>query len=65
MTAADYAGIIGIIGAVTAGVVSIVNAWNGRKVAQKVDEVHAAVSTSNGRTLGEIVEANDLTGPHD
>lgn len=45
-------------------VVAIVVAWRQNGTVKKVTEIHDQVGTSaNGRTLGEVIEANDLT-PH-
>lgn len=59
MGAADYVGIATCITATAAAVVSIVVAVRQPRIGQKLDEVHAAVSTSNGHTLGELVEGNE------
>lgn len=47
-----------LIASTAAAVVSIIVALKQPKIAQKVEEVHAAVSVSNGHTLGELVETN-------
>lgn len=56
MAAADYVGIATCITATAAAVVSIVVAIRQTDTVKKVDEVHAAVSTSNGSTLGQAIE---------
>lgn len=60
MTVDTYIGIATVIGSTTAGIASIVAAFRTNNVQNKVTEVHDAVKTSNGHTIGEIIEANDL-----
>lgn len=62
MTAADYAGIVTCIGALTGGITSVIVALRQRETKAQVEEIHTAVSTPNGATIGEIVAANDITG---
>lgn len=59
MLGIDYVGLGALISATCAGVVSIVVALQGRTTGARVEEVHAAVSTSNGHTIGELVEKNE------
>lgn len=59
MSASDYVGIATCITATAAAVVSIVVAFRQNGTVKKVDDVHAAVSMSNGATLGGIVEQID------
>lgn len=63
----DYAALGALIttaiASLAAAIVSIIVALRQTKIGAKVDEVHDQTATSNNRTLGEIVEANDLTGP--
>lgn len=59
MNADTYVGIATCITATAAAVVSIIVALRQPAIGKKVDEVHAAVSTSNGHTLGELVEGNE------
>ena len=60
MLGTDYVGIATVISATAAAVVSVIVALRQGTTQAKVDAVHAEVKTSNGQTLGEIVEANDL-----
>lgn len=60
MTASDYVGIATLIGALGAAIVSIVVALRTNKIATTVDETRAAVHTSNGATIGELVETNQV-----
>lgn len=59
MTPADAAAWGALIASTAAALVSIIVAIRQPAIGQKVDEVHAAVSTSNGHTLGELVEGNE------
>lgn len=59
----DYVGLGSLIAATCAGIVSIIVALRQNGTVAKVNDIHDQTATSNGRTLGEIVEANDLTGP--
>lgn len=59
MTPSDYVGIATCITATAAAVVSIIVALRQPKIAKRVEEVHAAVSTANGHTIGELVEGNE------
>lgn len=59
MIGADFVGLGALISATCAGIVSIVVALRQSNVSAKVDEVHAQVATSNGHTLGELVEKNE------
>lgn len=59
MTASDYVGIATCITATAAAIVSIIVAIRQTDTVKKVDEVHAAVSMSNGTTLGGTVEQID------
>lgn len=54
-----------LIAAITSAVVSVMNAWFGRKAAKQVAAVHREVATSNGHTLAQIVEANATVDSHD
>lgn len=60
IAATDYIGLGALITATAAAIVSIIVALRQNPIARKVDDVHEAVKTSNGTTIGEIVEANDL-----
>lgn len=60
MTAADYVGIAGLITSTGAVIVSILVAVKQTGTNQRVDDVHDQLRTSNGRTIGEVIEANDL-----
>lgn len=59
MSPSDYVGIATCITATAAAVVSIIVAVRQVGTVKKVEEVHAAVSTANGHTLGELVEGNE------
>lgn len=56
MIATDYVGLGTLISAIGATVVSIIVALRQTSTKQQVNEVHAAVSMSNGATLGGKVE---------
>lgn len=62
MTTTDYIGIGTLITAAAAAVVSIIVALRQSQTHAAVAEVQQAVQTSNGATIGEIIEANDITG---
>lgn len=49
-------------GAMVTGIIAV---WRQNGTVRKVSEIHEQTATTNGRTLGEIVEANDLTAPHE
>lgn len=53
--------VTGIIGALSGGVAAIITALNrrtSRVVESKVENVHAEVTTSNGSSIGQLVEQN-------
>lgn len=56
LAATDYVGIAAVISATAAAIVSIVVAFRQNGTVRKVDDVHAAVTMSNGTTLGGAVE---------
>lgn len=60
MTAADYAGIGALITSTGAAITGIVVAFRQQTTHAKLDTVQREVKTSNGETLGQIIEANDL-----
>jgi len=64
VTAADYVGIAGLITSTGAVITSIIVAIRQSETHYKLDAVSKQVETSNGETLGEIVEANDLRPGH-
>lgn len=55
----DYVGLGSLIAATCAGLVSIIVACRQGGTIAKVDDVHAAVTTSNGATLAGVVEKID------
>jgi hypothetical protein len=55
--ALDYVGIATIVSATAAAIVSIVVALRQTTTKAQTNEIHAAVSTSNGHTLGEVIES--------
>lgn len=59
MIGTDYVGIGTLVTACAAAAVSIIVAWRQSSTKRQVDEVHAAVSTSNGETLAGTVEKID------
>lgn len=65
MSAADYVGIAGLITSTGAVAVSIIIAFRQDGIRGQVEEVHTAVSTPNGATIGEIVAGNDPAGVQD
>lgn len=60
MIAVDYVGLSTLVTSICVGLGTIIVAWKQAGTNRRVDDVHDAVKTSNGRTIGEIVEANDL-----
>jgi hypothetical protein len=52
----DYVGLGAVISATAAAIVSVIVALQQRPLGTKVDDVHAAVTTSNGTTLGMIAD---------
>lgn len=56
MSPSDAAAWGALIASTAAAIVSIIIALRQPTIAQKVEEVHAAVSTANGHTLGELAE---------
>lgn len=56
MIALDYVGLGALIGSTCAGIVSIIVALRQSGIGTKVEDVHAAVSTANGATLGMIAD---------
>lgn len=59
MTAESWIGIATCITATAAAIVSIIVAIRQPAIGKKVDDVHAAVSMSNGSTLGQVIEKID------
>lgn len=59
MIATDYVGIGTLVTATAAALVTVIVAWRQTGTKRQVDEVHAAVSTSNGETLAGTVEKID------
>ena len=59
MLGIDYVGLGALISATCAGVVSVVVALRQTETKQQVADVHAAVSMSNGGTLGGAIEQID------
>lgn len=55
----DLVGLGALISATCAGIVSIIVAVRQGQISTKVEETHAAVSTANGHTLGELVEGQE------
>lgn len=58
MTAGDYAGIIGIIGATTGGIASVVVAIRQNGTVRTIKQVHENTTTTNGHSLAELVETS-------
>jgi hypothetical protein len=56
----DYVGLGTLIAAISASIVSIIVAIKQQPIATKVNDVHAAVTVSNGHTIGELVEKNEI-----
>lgn len=65
MSAADYAGIVTCIGALTGGVTSIIVALRQRETKAQVEEIHTAVSTPGPDTLGVQVDQLVKNGKQD
>lgn len=64
MIAIDYVGVAGLVTSCGTVVIGVIVAWRQTATKNVIDHVKDQVTTpSNGRTLGEIVEANDLTKP--
>lgn len=63
MSASDYVGIATCITATAAAIVSVIVAWRQNGTVKRIDDVHAAVSMSNGTTLGGTVERIDRNTP--
>lgn len=59
LAATDYIGLGSLIAATCAGIVSIIVALRQNGTVQQVKDVHAAVSMSNGATLGQVIEKID------
>ncbi len=59
----DVGAIVTLIGAVSAAIISIIVALQQRPIATKVAEVHDAVATANGHTIGELAEAQEARHP--
>ena len=55
----DFVGLGALISATFAGLVSLVVAVRQTAVRAQVQEVRANTATSNGHTLGELVEKNE------
>lgn len=62
MTAADYVGVAGLITSTSAAIVAIIVALRQTGTKAQVEAIHGELRTSNGTTVGEIVERNDLLG---
>lgn len=62
ITVQDGAVIASLITTTAAAIVSVVVAIRQTGTNARIDRVHEQVQTSNGRTIGDIIEANDLTG---
>ena len=60
MSASDYVGIATLITAAGAAVVSIVVALRQHDTRNEVAAVHDAVRTSNGDTIGQLIEAGEV-----
>jgi hypothetical protein len=59
MSASDYVGVATLITATAAALVSIIVAIKQVNVHAHVDAIDTAVRTSDGRTIGEMVETNE------
>jgi hypothetical protein len=57
--ATDFVGLGALISAIGAAVVSVIVALRQTSTKAQINEVHAAVSTSNGETIADLVEKND------
>lgn len=57
--ATDYVGISAVIASVGAAIVSVVVAFRQTGTNEKVDQVHDAVRTTNGTTIGELASAQE------
>lgn len=71
-TGADWAAIIAAVGSVVTSIISGLNRRTNRTVEKKVEAgvagveaVHSEVKTSNGHTLGQIIEAGLPTPAHE
>lgn len=62
LAATDYIGIAALVSAVFAGLVSVIVALRQTGAKNDIATVKEAVKMSNGRTIGQVIEANDLTG---
>lgn len=60
MSAADYVGIATLITAMAAAIVSIIVALRQTGTQQQIEQVHDAVKTSNGQTIGQLAEAGEI-----
>jgi hypothetical protein len=56
----DYVGLGTLISAIGATIVSIIVALRQQGTKDAVREVHDAVKTANGQTLGELADAGEL-----
>jgi len=59
MIAIDYVGVATLVTAFGAAAASILAVVLARPIKQQTNDIHAAVTTSNGHTLGEVVERID------
>jgi hypothetical protein len=59
MSASDYVGIATLITATAAAIVSIIVALKQVNVHAHVEAIDQAVRTSNGRTIGQMVETSE------
>lgn len=60
MIAADLVGIGSLVGTCGTVVIGIIVALRQQGTNGRVEQVHEAVKTSNGQTVGEIIEANEV-----
>ena len=59
MIGIDYVGVSTLVTAIAAAVASLIVAWRQVDLKEKANDIHAAVSMSNGTTLGGAIEKID------
>lgn len=63
MIGTDYVGISTLVTALGTIVIGVIVALRQQSIRGTIQNTDNALKMSNGRTIGQVVEANDLTGP--
>lgn len=56
----DYVGVGALVSSITAGIVAIIVALRQTSTHAQIADVQHSVTTSNGQTIGELVESNEI-----